>query len=93
MLYLSDLSAAGIGLTDTDPLIDLVRLPIESEAALLLKEHAPGTIKGSLRSRGEIDVGSVAVALGGGGHHNAAGFTFSGTAEDAAAAVVRLLAP
>ncbi len=92
VLYLSDLSAAGIGLTDTDPLIDLIRLPIESEAALLLKEHAPGLIKGSLRSRGSVDVGSVAVALGGGGHHNAAGFTFSGTAEEAAAAVVRLLA-
>jgi len=56
-----------------------------------LKEHGPGLFKGSLRSRGLIDVGSVAAALGGGGHHNAAGFTFNGTAEDAVAAVVDLL--
>ncbi len=30
--------------------------------------------KVSLRSAGELDIGSVAAALGGGGHHNAAGF-------------------
>ena len=90
-LYQSDLEAAGIGLADTDSLIDLVRLPIEASAALMLKEHAPGIFKGSLRSRGQVDVGSVAVALGGGGHHNAAGFTFEGGPEDAVRAVVRLL--
>ncbi len=90
-LYQSDLAAAGIGLADTDSLIDLVRLPIEASAALMLKEHAPGIFKGSLRSRGQVDVGSVAVALGGGGHHNAAGFTFEGAPEDAVRTVVRLL--
>jgi nanoRNase/pAp phosphatase (c-di-AMP/oligoRNAs hydrolase) len=36
-------------------------------------------------------VGAVAVALAGGGHHNAAGFTFNGTPDDAVAAVVALL--
>ncbi|HJU51871.1 MAG TPA: DHH family phosphoesterase [Acidimicrobiia bacterium] len=91
VLYQSDLEAAGIGLADTDSLIDLVRLPIEASAAMMLKEHAPGIFKGSLRSRGQVDVGSVAVSLGGGGHHNAAGFTFEGTPEDAVNAVVRLL--
>lgn len=90
-LYLSDFTGTGIGLVDTDPLIDLIRLPIESEAALLLKEHEPGVFKGSLRSRGLVNVGAVAVALGGGGHHNAAGFTFPSSAEQAVAAVVKLL--
>ncbi len=32
-------------------------------------------LKGSLRSRGLIDVNAIAGAFGGGGHHNAAGFT------------------
>ncbi|MGI8517334.1 MAG: DHH family phosphoesterase [Acidimicrobiia bacterium] len=91
VLFQADLTANALTLTDTDSLIDLVRLPIEAGAALLLKEHGPGLFKGSLRSRGLIDVGSVAAALGGGGHHNAAGFTFNGTAEDAVAAVVDLL--
>lgn len=91
VLYQADLRAAGIGLADTDSLIDLVRLPVEAEAALMLKEHGPRLFKGSLRSRGTVDVGSVAVALGGGGHHNAAGFTFTGTPEEAVSAVMRLL--
>ncbi|CAN5265045.1 bifunctional oligoribonuclease/PAP phosphatase NrnA [soil metagenome] len=91
VLYQADLLANRITLTDTDSLIDLVRLPLEAGAALLLKEHGPGLFKGSMRSRGTIDVGSVAEALGGGGHHNAAGFTYQGTAEMAVAAVVDLL--
>ena len=34
-----------------------------------------GEVVYSLRSRGDFDVSKVAVELGGGGHHNAAGFT------------------
>jgi phosphoesterase RecJ-like protein len=36
----------------------------------------------SLRSKGAVDVSAVAVALGGGGHRLAAGFTGHGRAED-----------
>lgn len=91
VMYSEDLTAAGIGAADTDPLIDLIRLPVEAGAALLLKEHGPGVFKGSLRSRGAADVGAVAQALGGGGHHNAAGFTFDGSPEEAVEAVRGLL--
>lgn len=91
VLFMEDLAIAGIGLADTDPLIDLIRLPAEAGAALLLKEHGPGEFKGSLRSRGVADVGAVAHALGGGGHRNAAGFTFHGSPEEAVAAVRALL--
>ncbi len=91
VLLMEDLATAGIGLADTDPLIDLIRLPAEAGAALLLKEHGPGEFKGSLRSRGVADVGAVAHALGGGGHRNAAGFTFLGSPEEAVAAVRALL--
>lgn len=91
VLYQADLLAHELTLAETDSLIDLIRLPIEAGAALLLKEHSPGLFKGSLRSRGQIDVGSVAAALGGGGHHNAAGFTFNGTPEAAVESVISLL--
>ncbi len=77
-LYQSDLTEVGIGMADTDPLIDLVRLPIEARVALLLKEQEDGGFKGSLRSRGEVDVGLIAARHGGGGHHNAAGFSHAG---------------
>jgi bifunctional oligoribonuclease and PAP phosphatase NrnA len=91
VMFAEDLTAAGIGLADTDALIDLIRLPMEAGAALLLKEHGPGEFKGSLRSRGVADVGAVAQALGGGGHRNAAGFTFHGSPEQAVEAVRALL--
>ncbi|MGH8875267.1 MAG: DHH family phosphoesterase, partial [Acidimicrobiia bacterium] len=87
ILRRSDLEEAGIGLEDTDSLIDALRVAREAEVAVLVKEHPDGNAKASLRSRGEVDVGAIAVDLGGGGHHNASGFTYEGTAEAAVAAV------
>jgi len=86
-LSLADLEAAEIGPGDTDPLIDILRIARESDVAALAKETPDGRIKMSLRSRGRVDVGSIASALGGGGHHNAAGFTYDGTVEEAVAEV------
>lgn len=70
-----DLSAAGLEYHETDGLIDLVRMARGTEVACLLKEKEKGVIKGSLRSRGRVDVEAIAGSFGGGGHHNAAGFT------------------
>jgi len=89
----ADLAAAGIGMDDTDPLIDAVRVARESDVAMLLKEAGQGRVKVSLRSRGRVDVGAIAVAFGGGGHHNAAGFTFTGSVEAAVEAVRGHLSP
>lgn len=76
-MLMSDLDDAGIAYHETDPLIDLVRLARGSEVACLLKERSPGVFKGSLRSRGTVDVSAIARSFGGGGHHNASGFTSS----------------
>ncbi len=86
-----DLDREGIGLDDTDLLIDALRIARESDVALLVKHLGPTRVKGSLRSRGRVDVGSIATKLGGGGHHNAAGFTLEGTPEQAITAVRDLL--
>ncbi len=77
---LSDLEAAGIAYSEADGLIDDLRIAREAGVALLLKETPDGW-KGSLRSRGEVDVAALAALFGGGGHHNAAGFHDSGTVE------------
>ncbi|PRQ12618.1 exopolyphosphatase [Corynebacterium sp. 13CS0277] len=58
------------------------------EIVAVLKESQPGVVSGSLRSRGR-DVARIAVALGGGGHVRAAGFTLRA---DLATAERRLLA-
>jgi len=47
---------------------------------LVLKEKNDGTLRGSLRTtRDDIDVAKLALALGGGGHKKAAGFSIKGT--------------
>jgi bifunctional oligoribonuclease and PAP phosphatase NrnA len=45
----------------------------------------------SLRSKGAVDVSRVAVALGGGGHRLAAGFTGYGTPNEVIVAVCNQL--
>ena len=86
-----DVKNADVTWEVTDGLIDLVRLAQEADTTLLLKEVEQGTLKGSLRSRGAVDVAAVAGAFGGGGHHNAAGFTTNGTVGETVARVTELL--
>ena len=72
-------------------LIDLLRTADVAAVALTLIAGPDGTWQGSLRSRGSVDVGGVAAALGGGGHRLAAGFDALGTAEAVLDRVVDLL--
>jgi phosphoesterase RecJ-like protein len=83
ILFISDLASAHVGQSDVDPLIDLVRLARDADVAVLLKEQSDGDVKASLRSRGATDVGAIATELGGGGHHNASGFTLQASPEEA----------
>jgi phosphoesterase RecJ-like protein len=58
-----------------EALVDVVRSTREADVACVLKGQDDGTWSVSLRSRGATDVARVAMALGGGGHRAAAGFT------------------
>ena len=69
-----DLEEHGVHLEETEGLIDLVRRTSEADVSCVLKETPDGT-RVSLRAVSDFDVSSVAVALGGGGHKAAAGFT------------------
>jgi phosphoesterase RecJ-like protein len=82
VLHPEDLEQSGIAYENADGLIDLIRVAEEAEVACLVRQLDGKTVKCSLRSRGSVDVGAVATALGGGGHHNAAGFTRKGTPEE-----------
>ena len=88
---LDDLASNGIGIEETDPLIDAVRVARESEVAVLCKEQPDGGWKVSMRSRGRVDVSAIAVEMGGGGHHNASGFSYVGTLDGAVEEVRRRL--
>lgn len=69
----ADLDELGCPSSDLDRMVEELRAIRGVEVAALLKELADGTAKASLRSRGKIDVGALALELGGGGHHNASG--------------------
>lgn len=69
-----DLRTQRVTLEETEGLIDLVRRAKEADVACVLKETPDGT-RVSLRSVGALDVSSIALRFGGGGHAFAAGFT------------------
>jgi phosphoesterase RecJ-like protein len=58
-----------------EALVDVVRSAEEADVACVLKGQDDGTWSVSLRSRGATDVARVAMALGGGGHRLAAGYS------------------
>jgi phosphoesterase RecJ-like protein len=86
-----DLDEAGVEPHQVDGLIDLVRLPRPAQVACLLKVKSNGTVKASLRSRGSVDVAAIAETFGGGGHHNAAGFTASESVDEVIEQIVAQL--
>jgi phosphoesterase RecJ-like protein len=65
---------AGATAADAEDLVDYPRAIAGVDAVALIRQQGPKSFKGSLRSRGDIDVEAIARSYGGGGHKNAAGF-------------------
>jgi phosphoesterase RecJ-like protein len=65
----------GVAGDQLEALVDVVRSTQEADVACVLKGQDDGSWVVSLRSRGATDVARVALALGGGGHRAAAGYT------------------
>jgi phosphoesterase RecJ-like protein len=72
---LADLAQHGQRPYVLEPLIDAVRCTAEADVSCVVKQVAEKEWAVSMRSKGASDVSAVAVALGGGGHRLAAGFT------------------
>ena len=87
----ADLDRFGVGLDETEGLIDLVRRTDEADVACVLKEMSDGT-RVSLRSTTDVDVSAIASAFGGGGHRAAAGFTSDRPASELVADIKAALA-
>ena len=88
VLRLSDemLQSAGASREDTEGLINLPLTAAGVQAVILFKTDDGGRV--SLRSKGDIDVRSVALKYGGGGHRNAAGLELKDQSEDALRKVI-----
>ena len=74
-----------------EALVDVVRAIEEADVACVLKGQNDGSWSVSLRSRGATDLACVAMALGGGGHRLAAGYTSWADREATVAALRREL--
>jgi phosphoesterase RecJ-like protein len=73
--------AAGGTYEDTEGLVNLPLTVKEIEAVVFFKQERGDEYRVSLRSKGNIDIGSIAKEFGGGGHKNAAGLTVTGPVE------------
>lgn len=88
---LADFAATGCGPEDLENVVEGLRSIRGVEVALLLRQRQEGDVKISIRSRGAHDVSAVAIALGGGGHHNAAGAILAGNLDQARSQVQPML--
>ena len=70
----SERLASGQSIDVLERVIDGLRTSVEVEVAVVFKEDDTGQWRVSTRSKGQVDVGSVCQALGGGGHLYAGGF-------------------
>ena len=73
---------------DSEGLIDHPRSIAGVEVVALIRQIEEDDFKISLRSRGDLDVESIARRYGGGGHRNAAGCRMAGTVDDVRTALV-----
>ncbi len=72
----------GADVDNADGFVNYARSIEGVEVGALFRECPGGEFKVSLRSKSYMDVGAVAVALGGGGHARAAGCTLKGSLEE-----------
>jgi phosphoesterase RecJ-like protein len=92
-IYMDRQMAQRVGATydDTEGLVNLPLTVKEIEAVALFKETGDGEWRVSLRSKGDVNVATIAAQFGGGGHKNAAGCTVHGRLEEARPMVAGLL--
>jgi phosphoesterase RecJ-like protein len=83
--------ATGGSYDDTEGLINEPLTVKSIQTVAFFKEWEAGVYRVSFRSKGDIDVRSVAQRFGGGGHKNAAGCTVSGDLTAVRAEVVPLV--
>lgn len=90
-LTLDILKESGASEEHADGFVNYPRAISGVEVALFFNQTSENQYKISFRSRGTIDVGSLARNLGGGGHHNAAGAKLNGTLDEVRTSVSQLL--
>jgi len=88
---LEDLATYGIENRDSDVLYQQLQGVTDCEVVVFIREEEPNLCSVGLRSSSVVDVGSIALSFGGGGHARAAGFTWKGSRHDAEKTVLEVV--
>jgi len=72
---------------EVESIVDIVRTTQQAEVAAVFKEVDPQQWSVSMRAKADVDLAAVASAFGGGGHRLAAGYSTSGSIDDAVASL------
>jgi len=75
----------------TDCFVNYPRSIRGVEVAIFFRQLNERKYKVGFRSKGKVNVAAFSAALGGGGHHNAAGCTLDGTLDDVKATLYRIV--
>jgi bifunctional oligoribonuclease and PAP phosphatase NrnA len=79
------------GPEDTENFANLPRTMKHIKVSAFFRQIGENYWKASLRSKGALNVAKIAVSFGGGGHRNAAGYTFKGNFEAAKEGLLKAL--
>jgi len=83
--------ASGANAELTDGFINYPRSIRGVEVAIFFRQLEEKKFKVGFRSKGKVNVAAFSAAMGGGGHHNAAGCTVEGTLDEVKAAVYKIV--
>jgi phosphoesterase RecJ-like protein len=84
-------AATGADAELTDGFVNYPRSIRGVEVAIFFRQLEEGRVKVGFRSKGKVNVAVFSAAMGGGGHHNAAGCTVDGTLDEVKARVYALV--
>jgi phosphoesterase RecJ-like protein len=84
-------STCGADAELTDGFVNYPRSIRGVEVAIFFRQLEEKKFKVGFRSKGKVNVAAFSAALGGGGHHNAAGCTVEGTLDDVKNIVYRIV--
>lgn len=82
VLRKSDMDFYGVDAKDLDGIVSQLRVTKGVECAIFMYETGNHEYKVSMRSTQNVDVSSIALYFGGGGHKKAAGCSMAGTMHD-----------
>jgi bifunctional oligoribonuclease and PAP phosphatase NrnA len=72
---------------EVESIVDIVRTTQQAEVAAVFKEVDPQRWSVSMRAKADVDLAAVASVFGGGGHRLAAGYSTTGSINDAVASL------